>query len=67
MKKFSKGVKKYIRKEKASIRSEFLDFETREEKINEVMQELGKIYHNNNDDEPTSANIEGETDKLQQI
>ena len=41
MKKLSKGIRKYIRKEKARLRREILDVEERERLIKELYKNLG--------------------------
>ncbi len=41
MKKLSKGIRKYIRKEKARIRREVLDIEEQKRLIKELYEKLG--------------------------
>lgn len=41
MKKLSKGIRKYIRKEKARIRREILDIEEQERSVKELYERLG--------------------------
>ena len=46
MKKFPKGLRKYIRKEKARIRREILDVGEREENFKNLYESLNKWYKN---------------------